>query len=170
MGGFYEVLLLLMVLSAVFTDLAGGRIPNPLIAAGSMIALIRVLAVGGSAAEMLCGAIIPILLLFPLFCLRMFGAGDLKLLAMAGGFFGVRGSLRCLFWSLIFGGLLGLVQIVDLKNGRERLICLIRYLQCAFEGDYTQVQPYLTYVPDDGRICFSVPVLLAVVFLMGAYK
>ena len=163
MDSFYAALLVLIVWSAVMTDLIQGIIPNPLLAAGFLIAIGRALTQKGDLPGLAAGALLPLLVLLPLFRLRMFGAGDLKLLAVTGSFLGPEGSMRCLLDALWLAGALSLVQLLDLQNAGERFSCLFSYLKDASRriraGEAPA--PYLDRVTDDGKLCFSVPVWLA---------
>jgi Flp pilus assembly protein protease CpaA len=85
--------------AAAFTDAGTNRIPNALIFFGC------------GAGALVSGPVFPLrflpalFLLFPLYRLRLLGAGDIKLLAVTSGFFPPAGSVRILFYGLLFASL-----------------------------------------------------------------
>ena len=82
--------------AAVFQDLKRGIISNTLIFTGLFGGLIfQLFRLGGWGLVFFLGsAAFPILLLAFLYYFRMIGAGDIKLLAVLGGFLGIRDMLQ----------------------------------------------------------------------------
>lgn len=103
-------LLLALLGLAAWHDLRHYRIPNALTLGGAGLALVlsMVLPGGQGWAPSLLGWITGLLFLLPLFALRAMGAGDVKLLAMAGAFTGPAGALAIGLYTLIAGGVLAL--------------------------------------------------------------
>jgi len=116
--------LLLFLALAVAEDLRSRRIPNSIILAGTATALafqavvphgaglfhspfgsIGLLASLGGFAVGLCA-------LLPLYALHAMGAGDVKLMAMAGAFLGAADTAAAVLASLLAGGLLALGSAV----------------------------------------------------------
>ncbi|HJV69437.1 A24 family peptidase [Ideonella sp.] len=110
-----------LVLAAVVTDLRSRRIPNRLVLAG------LALAVASHAAALLTGApslagpawwaplaglLTAGLALMPLHLLRACGAGDVKLMAMAGAFLGAPAALRAVLFTLLVGGVLSVFYML----------------------------------------------------------
>lgn len=102
--------LIAVVLIAAVTDLFVHRIPNLLLAPALAIALIigasmdgifGVLSVSG-------GLAVGIAMLLPLYVLRAMGAGDVKLLGVAGAFLGPEGALIAGMLTFMAGAILGL--------------------------------------------------------------
>ncbi len=111
-------LLAAALLGAVFTDLQSRRIPNVLVAAGSLAALcVHALALGTATTPLagpawwspLSGIATGFALMLPLHLLRAMGAGDVKLMAMVGAFIGPTAVLSATLYTLLAGGLLALV-------------------------------------------------------------
>jgi prepilin peptidase CpaA len=111
-----------LLLAAVATDLLTRRIPNALVVYGMLLGLsFHALApagqdiVPGSESglfEGLLGGLVGLALFLPLHALRTLGAGDVKLLAMAGIWLGAQAVLLAALWTLVAGGLLSLVWAV----------------------------------------------------------
>lgn len=74
------------------------------------------------------GMLIP-LALFPLFALRMLGAGDIKALCAVGAAVGAYQSLWFTVFSIISGGFIALLFMISRKNASERLGGLIKYIK-----------------------------------------
>lgn len=106
-----------LIVAAAWRDLRDRRIPNRLVFPGMLLALLLhvLLPSGGGLLFALQGLGLGLLLMLPLYVLRAAGAGDVKLVAMVGGFLGVRDLLGALFCIFIIGGLLAVA--VAWKNG-----------------------------------------------------
>lgn len=106
--------------------------------------------------------VLPILLLFELFYFKMLGAGDIKLLSMAGSFMGSRRALRVIMISFFFAAILSVWKLIYYRNIRERMVYMWTYFQ-QFFLEKKRI-PYVDMSCKDMRfmIHFSIPVLLAV--------
>ena len=80
---------------AILTDLSTHRIPNQLIVLGLSIALICSAAIGGLSGltASLAGLGVGLALFLPMYACGVMGAGDVKLLGVAGAFLGPHGAL-----------------------------------------------------------------------------
>ena len=161
-----RVLLPAAVAAAIF-DLKEDRIPNWLILCG--------LAVGWSVQLMesqilgiflfLGGVGVPIVLGAFLYYFRMMGAGDIKLLSMAGAFMGPGRVLLCVAASLLAGGVFAVILLLGRRNLRERMDYFCRY---AAEWIRTgKWKPYLTEKDKSGRIHFTPAVLVGILLYAG---
>jgi prepilin peptidase CpaA len=114
------VLLLLLLGVAAWQDLRSFRIPNWLTFGGAVLglALSLLLPSGQGLAASLAGWTLGLAILLPFYALRAMGAGDVKLLAMAGAFTGPAGVFALGLYSMVAGGVLALV--VALGGGRLR--------------------------------------------------
>lgn len=147
------------------SDLRTNRIPNKVLAAGMFCAVILSLAADGPGAfkDIFFGSCFPLILL-PLFCLRMIGGGDIKLLCMAGAFLGWPASGRCLVLSFFAGGILSFSLMCIRGNFFSRMFRLKTYLQeCLQTG---KAGPYLQEEDRDGRFCFSAAILAGIVLCL----
>lgn len=159
--------LLAIVMAAVLEDVRSGRIPNSLIATGLCCGLAYQICSMGLVGALLFmgGALLP--LLFPgiLYRFRMIGAGDVKLLCMAGGFLGPAGCFSCVLCSLLSGALLSLLVVAHRRNARQRFSVLADYLRRSQERDFDL--DYRRMAGEGGNFCFSLPILFGVLCCLG---
>lgn len=156
------ILLLCLTVAAVLSDLKEGRIPNGIIAAGLACGFLYHIFTSGAAGIILYlgGVILPLLIFGVFYYFRMIGAGDIKLLCMAGGFLGLSGCFACIKWSIFFGGLISLALMLRRRNMEERLAYFAEYV--SRYSKERKWRPYMSGTKEDARFCFSVPILLAV--------
>ncbi|MHB1401859.1 MAG: A24 family peptidase [Thiobacillus sp.] len=104
-------LLLLFLAGAVITDLRARLIPNALVIAGSLtgLSLAALHPEGIGFLRALGGLALGLAIFLPLYLLRAMGAGDVKLMAMAGTFLGPAATAEAVLWVLLTGGALTLV-------------------------------------------------------------
>ena len=168
-------LVLTAAAGAVLMDLKTGEIANGWI----VILWLAGFAAGGMSRgavgflTFLTGALLPILTLFWLFCFRMIGAGDIKLLSALGGFLGPAAILKCICLSFIFGAILSAGILLFCGNIRQRLLKFTTYFKHyilpKLQGKAVVPVPYR-----DGKwgmecIHFSVPILLSVLLWLGGF-
>ena len=166
----YTALILLLLL-AVISDRRTYKIKNSLhgvfILIGVGLELWQNGLKGGSIAVV--AMIIPILILFPLFALRMLGAGDIKLFASIGAIMGSGFVLNAMVYSFLSGGLMALLLMILRKNGRERLRHLIAYMKTCFLT--LSLQPYTDFNDkSDGakfRFSYAIACGCAAVIVLG---
>ncbi len=164
-----SAVLIVLVIWCTVSDLRTGRIPNKVLAAGIVAAFFLTAAAGGAAAlkGMLAGSCFP-MILFPLFCLRMIGAGDIKLLCMAGAFLGWPASARCVVLSFFAGAVISLVLMYLRGNFFSRIFRLKVYVkECLQSG---RMQPYLRDEDRDGRFCFSAAILAGILICLAGIR
>ena len=121
-----------LLIVAIATDLRSRRIPNVLVAVGLGLGLAgRLLDPGSLAVEALItffkGSGTGLLVLMPLYLMRACGAGDVKLMAMVGGFVGPAVVLDAALWTLVSGGVLSLVFMLG-RGVAAQTIENIRFL------------------------------------------
>ncbi|MES2481558.1 MAG: A24 family peptidase [Pseudomonadota bacterium] len=110
------VLVLLLGLAA-WTDWRTMRIPNwltvPGMAWGLYFSAIHGVSVGAGLLSGALGLATGLLMLLPLFALRVLGAGDVKLMAMVGAFLGALATFKALLVIGIVGGVAALLFAVS---------------------------------------------------------
>lgn len=178
-----------IALMCVVSDFRSGKIPNSMILAGLLCAVagsiirpfldsaaaaaagaaLEPAAVSAAAADGLLrvfgGMCIPLVIGGALFLLRMIGAGDIKMLSMAGAFLGPAAILRCMWIALLAGAVFSAGLMMSRKNAAKRLLTLWEYLkETAQRREY---MPYMSRVSADGLFCFSLPVLTGILFTGG---
>jgi Flp pilus assembly protein protease CpaA len=118
-----EIILLCLVFQAAASDLAWRRIPNALVLAGLLLALVLQWRMGGPGALLaryLGGAGVGFLLFLPMYALGGMAAGDVKLAAMAGSFVGPWQAFQLVLLSALAGGVLALcyLQLARWRGGK----------------------------------------------------
>lgn len=153
--------------AAVIWDIRKKKIPNILIAAGMGIACwfqVTELGVPGFW-RFLGGSTLPLLLLAVLFYFRMFGAGDIKLFCVIGGFLGTKDLLSCMAVSFLMGAVISLILLIRRRNLKERLLYFFAYFGSFYRT--RKWSPYRDGTERGAEFCFSIPVFLSVLFYIG---
>ena len=103
-----NLLALLAILAvAVFCDLRVRKIPNSLILLGLALGFgLSMLPTGPGVLAAAGGFGLGFAAFLPLYALRVLGAGDVKLMAVAGSFLGVAGTFGAMLMGLLAGGVL----------------------------------------------------------------
>ncbi|MGO4333036.1 prepilin peptidase [Cupriavidus sp. 2TAF22] len=114
--------LLTLVGIAAASDLRSHRIPNWLVGAGLMVALVLQVALHGflhGTQAWLTGALAGLGPFLVLYMLGAVGAGDAKLMASIGAFVGAAAALQIAVASFAMGGLLALIIVLARKQARQ---------------------------------------------------
>lgn len=77
------------------------------------------------------GIVVP-LVLFPLYALKMLGAGDIKAFCALGAVFGAVEVIKIMACSMICGGVIALCFMIFRKNGVQRLKNFGKYMKTCF--------------------------------------
>lgn len=106
-------------------------------------------------------------LFYPLFKVGAVGAGDVKLLGVAAGYFPFKKILVFLFLSLLIAAVVSLVKIIRRGYLLERMRYLLDYLRDVAKSGAWKL--YLKNEQDKEAvgICLSGPVLASVLLYMG---
>lgn len=107
------VILLTILGLAVLFDLRERRIPNVLIVLGLVAGVVGSFMTEGTPGflDSLGGMVLGMALFLPFFIPRLVGAGDVKLFGVVGGFVGLGAVLPVFFFTLILGGVLGILAV-----------------------------------------------------------
>lgn len=114
MSAVATVLLLLVLALAVRADTLDHRIPNELVAAGTVAGLLLATVNAGPAGALhaTAGLLVGGAMLLPFYLLRGLGAGDVKLMAVVGTYLGPSDAMLAAAISLVAGAALGLSVVV----------------------------------------------------------
>lgn len=130
--GVWAVLLVLLM-TAVASDMRQRRIPNVLVLAGLALGVLLhgfgapsagdggIFSPQGGAIgawRAIGGAATGLLLFLPLYLLRTLGAGDVKLMAAVGAFAGAAATVNLSLFVLLAGGVLALARMAVARNAR----------------------------------------------------
>ncbi len=160
-----------ILVAAVYADLRTRKIPNCLAAAGTAASILTCIITclrkqnGAELILALGGAVIPLILLLPLWRFRMIGAGDIKLLAMLGSSMGPAESFDCVICTFLIGGILSLILIIRRGNLKSRFAYLVTYLNSYIRTH--QRTSYISGSDPDGYLYFSIPILLGYLCYLG---
>ncbi|MCD7884411.1 MAG: prepilin peptidase [Lachnospiraceae bacterium] len=153
-----------IAMTAVLCDLSSGKIPNALIVVGLGMGLTCQIASRGLLGVIffLGGMLLPALVLGILYYFRMIGAGDIKLLCVIGGFLGPAGAVGCMARSLFAAGVISLLIMCRRRTLWKRLLYLWEFVVAY--GESGRWRSYLEGVEEHARFCFSVPVLIGILW------
>ncbi len=163
-------MLFLLLLSAL-ADLKTDRIPNGFILLGIACGIAGSLLSGRELSGILASVTLAFLLMYPLYRIGAFGAGDVKLFVLIGSFQKTGEVMVILVGAFVIGAGFSLLKLAAEKNGRERLCCLISYLQEIRRTRHWKIygkdlkQDYHTYCKN--KIHFAVPILFSTVCRIG---
>jgi prepilin peptidase CpaA len=114
------------------TDLVARRIPNRIVLAGLLIALLAQVSLRGplsGGAVWIEGALAGFALLLPFYLVRGMAAGDVKLMMTIGAWVGPAFAVHIVLVALLIGGVWSIAVIV--KHGRLRDLMLLAIRGCA---------------------------------------
>jgi prepilin peptidase CpaA len=155
--------LMLLLCAAAWHDAKSFRIPNAIIATGVAlgIALNSSLPEGLGFSAAALGMLVGLVGLFPLYLLRIWGAGDVKLMAVVGAFLGVPDLLGSLLISLLVGGILAVLVALQRRTGRL-LIENLRYAvyQLLFSLQTRSANAVEAPASSAGKVAYAIPILL----------
>jgi len=154
-------------------DMHCSRIPNPLFVGGVLLSQVWLLVNDTliRATQGMIGAMIVMLILFPVFMIGGIGAGDIKLLMISPMYFSFKDTLMVILLTFIISAVAGTIKLIQKKAFGPRLINLIQYIESAilyrrlfiYDRFGKQENGYL----NSHRIHLSLPILLSVVIIQG---
>ncbi len=166
------IILFLVLTVAAITDLLFDKIYNEWLLGAMAAGLCYAVWKDGAAGLLraLVSMTIPFALLYPLFIIGGLGAGDVKLLSVAGCFLTIKESIWCLGLSFLLGAAISLLKMAGGRNFLERMKYFLSYVVDVFNSGEWKL-----YEEDgrdrkkrkEGKIHFSVPVLLGMVIYKG---
>ena len=164
-----------MAVLCVFLAVACGfdyrykKIPNLLVAAMAAVGACRGLVWGGAWGLTCCvgAGVLAMCILYPLFKIGAVGAGDVKLLGTAAGYFPFKSFLVFLFISLLVAAVISLVKMLKKGYFLERMAYFLEYVRDVAKSGRFKL--YLQNEQDRRAvgICLSGPVLVSVLMYMG---
>lgn len=124
--------LILLLTIAIWQDICYYRIPNILVFPGALIGILLNTLLpldmsGLGTLTSLAGLGVGLVVLLPLYMLRVMGAGDIKLMAMIGAFTGPSSILIITIYVLLAGGILALSMAL-LRGSFSKLIDNLKFM------------------------------------------
>jgi prepilin peptidase CpaA len=155
--------LLGLLCAAAWHDVKSFRIPNYLTGAGLALGLSlnSVLPEGLGFFSSLLGLTAGLFGLLPLYLLRIWGAGDVKLMAVVGAFLGPVGLAGSLILTLLAGGATALAVACARRNG-GLLFQNLQYMvyQFVFHAQTRSMQAIEGPARSAGKVAYGIPILL----------
>ncbi len=158
------ILLCIVLLLSVLSDLRSEKINNSVIILGIIGGMCNIL-FDFSLQKIIItciGIFIPIILLFPLFYFRMFGAGDIKLLAVIGGLLSYKAVIFCIIVSFFTGAFISIYKMCKYQLFRERFAYFSHYMKI-YLHTRERIPYYDSSLSKDAKVHFSIPITISVV-------
>lgn len=140
-----HIILSLFLAIAIIDDIRSYRIHNSIVVSAFVAGLILNLIQRGFHGLLLSllAALIPIVILFPLFALRMLGSGDIKLFCAIGSIMGIEFIFNSMIFAFLAGGVISLGITLTRKNTLERLRYMAAYLKSIYLSH--SILPYTSF-------------------------
>ena len=159
-----EMVVVLLFCIAMYYDHRYYRVPNWVVFTGFALGLLKQIDLYGWKGIFIysISIILTGLILSPLFLLRMFGAGDIKLFIMVSGMHGIQFSIKYFVIALFIGAIYSVGKMLRHRNLVSRLRYLASYFYIVVAG--RSVQIYEVDREDESTIIpFAVPMGIAYV-------
>lgn len=167
------VILFVFLLTAVYSDWRFGKIYNWQILSGAAAGICFQYFESGPPGILLgiLSSAIPILFLFPLFCIGTFGGGDVKLLAAAAIFLTPSHTILFLGAAFLTGAIEALIKMIKERNFLERFRYLMSYIHDVFTTNqwklYEETKKQSAAERNRHKIHFAFPVLISALLHIG---
>ncbi len=139
------IILSIVLAVAIIDDIRNYRIHNSVVLSGLVAGLSLSLIQGGFHGLLMSilAALIPVIILLPLFTLRMLGAGDIKLFCAIGAIMGIEFIFCSMVFAFLAGGVIALVIMLFRRNMLKRLMHIAAYLKSIYLSH--SALPYTTF-------------------------
>jgi prepilin peptidase CpaA len=160
------VLAVLLVIAAV-SDWRTYRIPNFLTIGGALAGLVlNAFVTDIGMLRALGGLGLGLVLLLPLWALRVLGAGDVKLMAMVGAFAGVPDVLVALVFSLIAGGIAAAGFALSRRKGLQMIRNVHETVVSSMVTIVAGQAPSLAAMPSIGKLPYAIGICMGCIAWM----
>lgn len=164
----HTIILCSLLLLTLLVDIRIHRIPNILIFFGLFFGICCQIC-SMDMTRVLCGiagSMLAVILLYPLFLIRVLGAGDIKLLSVLGMFFGWRGSIYCIGYSFLIGALFSIIYMLYHQTLFQRFFHLYNYIRETLTTGH--IGAYRKGGYEKGvTIHFSIPIFISALLYAG---
>lgn len=115
--------------------------------------------------DFILGLLFPFFILIGLYCFRMLGPGDIKLLCVLGGMFGIKKIGILMLCTLFIGGGISILILLFYGGVRERFRYFFAYVRDGLSSG--TIKPYYKKGMQPENFHFTVPVFLSTVLCVG---
>ena len=167
--GFSMLFCLAFAMGAVFFDCKWEKVPNLWVVTGMQISMTQHLCreifqgFGDALFRFWGGIFLVLVLFFPLFCGKMIGTGDIKVLAVLGSILGPGKIFRCIVTAFLLGAAESFFFLFFRCDWRQRFLYFFRYLQRCCEE--RSLPPYLVPGKRPENIHFTIPIFGSILLL-----
>lgn len=126
-----EAWLLVWLAVGMMFDFRSRRVPNVWVLCGILTAVFSVFGMEGQREELYLFFVrffAAVLCCFPLFSIRVLGAGDIKCLAVVVGVLGYQAGFFSCFCGFLIGSFIGIIKLIRKGKVKERFFCAAVYL------------------------------------------
>lgn len=157
----------LFILLAAINDYRYYKIKNKLVLTFLVIGLIFNLVTGGASGgvKSIYACLIP-LALFPLFALKMLGAGDIKAFCAIGSILGLTQIIYIVLFSFLGGGVIAVFFLIFRQNALERFKAFAKYIKMCFY--LRKLLPYSEFTDENSKFRFAYGILSGFIILVFA--
>jgi len=161
--------LVVLLVAAAVSDVKTRRIPNALVFAGALYGLAWHAFFESGVFTALGGLAVGLGGLLPLYLLRVMGAGDVKLMAMAGAFLGASDAFGAVLATLVAGGVLA----VALTLATGRFAAMLRNVLAVCRGTMLSLATGVSGLavhdgPSAGRMPYAVAIAAGTIVYLVA--
>lgn len=156
-----EILLLCIVSISVYTDIKENKIKNKYLIVALILGLAISLITDGIAGtkDSILGIIVPFIMLFLFFVMRMFGAGDIKLFCTIGAIMGLNFVLNNIIYSFFLAGIVVIAKIIF----TGQLFKIIKGLYYYFKAMFLNKTIIEFYGIEENKFPFGIAIFLGTV-------
>lgn len=156
-----DLLLAVLLVTAAVSDWRTYRIPNWLTMGGALAGLaLNAFVTDVGVLRALGGLGLGLVLLLPLWAVRVLGAGDVKLIAMVGAFAGTPDVLVALVFSLIAGGIAAAGFALSRRKGLQMLRNVHETVVASVVTIAAGHAPSLGAMPSIGKLPYAIGICM----------
>lgn len=120
--------------------------------------------------DSLAGCFLPLLLLFPLYSLKMLGAGDIKVFCSIGSIMGIKLGILIIIFSFLSGGILAFIIMIIRKNFKTRMKYIFNFIKSCILTRSIQSYPDFSEGHGDFRFRFSYAIVCGTILCLILMK
>lgn len=161
-------MIFLVLLPASLCDLYQYRVPNGIICVGLVLSLYKNLCLYGLPGVLyfFVNSLVPFVVCFIFYLLRMLGAGDIKCFSIISSYYNFKCGIRVMIASLFIGAVFSLVKMILQKSFIRRFRHFSQYMKNSLAGQNNRVYYDFKKQGDEGVIPFTICISLAVIICM----